>query len=45
MGKIAWCSLIYLLIINCFIINADDYTKREFSLIQPYFGKLKLQHN
>lgn len=33
-------SFIYILFLYCFTINADDeYTKREYSLIQPYFGK------
>lgn len=35
-----WTNVLYILIISYLtFINADEYMKREFSLVKPYFGK------
>lgn len=38
-----WTNAVLILFVSYFTyINADEYMKREFSLVQPYFGTYKM---
>lgn len=38
-SSMMWAHLLYILFVSYFTItNADEYMKREFSLVKPYFG-------
>lgn len=39
-----WTNVVLILFVSYFTyINADEYMKREFSLVQPYFGTYKME--
>lgn len=39
-SSMMWANLLYILFVSYFTItNADEYMKREFSLVKPYFGE------
>lgn len=42
-SSMMWANLLYILFVSYFTItNADEYMKREFSLVKPYFGKFQI---
>lgn len=41
-SSMMWANLLYILFVSYFTItNADEYMKREFSLVKPYFGEFQ----